>query len=59
MKKAKILDTDRLNIVELIEVIEKYHSKDTGHRLLEKLSEQNFRGFLRANPKALKINADI
>jgi hypothetical protein len=30
MKKAKILDTDRLNIVELIEVIEKYHANDGG-----------------------------
>ena len=30
MRKAKILDTDRLNTVELIEVIEKYHANDGG-----------------------------
>ena len=39
MKKAKILDSERLNIVELIEVIEKYHAKDAGHKLSEKLNE--------------------
>ena len=59
MKKAKILDSERLNIVELIEVIEKYHAKDAGHKLSEKLNEQNFRSYLRANPRALKINAEI
>ena len=59
MKKAKILDTERLNVVELIEVIEKYHAKDTGNKLPEKLNEQNFRSYLKANPKALKINVDL
>jgi len=59
MKKAKILDTDRLSIVELIEVVEKYHSNDTGNKLSEKLNEQNFRNYIKANPKALKINVDL
>jgi hypothetical protein len=59
MKKAKILDTDRLSIVELIEVVEKYQANDTGHRLSEKLSETNFRGYLKSNPKALKINVEV
>jgi hypothetical protein len=59
MKKAKILDTERLNVVELIEVIEKYHAKDTGNKLHEKLNEQNFRSYLKANPGALKINVDL
>ena len=59
MKKAKILDTDRLSIVEFLEVVEKYHANDTGHRLSEKLSENNFRAYLKAHPKALKINVEV
>jgi len=39
MRKAKILDTDRLNTVELIEVIEKYHANESGQKLHEKLTE--------------------
>jgi hypothetical protein len=59
MKKAKILDTDKLSIIELIEVVEKYHANDTGNKLGEKLAEINFRAYLKANPRALKINVDI
>jgi len=47
MKKAKILDTDKLNLVELIDVVEKYHAKDTGQKLTEKISEQNFKNYLK------------
>lgn len=43
----------------MIEVIEKYHANDTGHRLSEKLSEQNFKTYLKQNPKALKINVEV
>jgi hypothetical protein len=59
MKKAKILDTERLSIVELIEVVEKYHANDTGRKLSEKLSEHNFKAYLKANPKGLKINVEV
>lgn len=57
MKKAKILDTDKLSIIELIEVVEKYY--ENGNKLHEKLSETNFKAYVKANPKALKINVDL
>jgi hypothetical protein len=37
VKKAKLLQQDRLNIVELMHIIERYHAH--GSRLQDKLSD--------------------
>jgi hypothetical protein len=58
-KKAKILDTDRITTREFIEIIEKYHANGQGQKLEEKLSEQSFKSYVKANPSLLKINRDI
>lgn len=49
-KKAKILDTDRITTREFIEIIEKYHANGQGQKLEEKLSEQSFKTYVKANP---------
>lgn len=38
-KKAKLLEDDRINMVDFISVIEKYHSNGSNLKLTEKLSE--------------------
>lgn len=39
LKKAKILTDDRLSIVDLIEIVEKYHANGSNSKLLEKLQD--------------------
>ena len=58
-KKAKLLEDDRISMVDFISVIEKYHSNGSNLKLTEKLSEAQFKAYLKANPKLLKINAEI
>ena len=58
-KKAKLLEDDRITMVDFISVIEKYHSNGSNLKLTEKLSEAQFKTYLKANPKLIKINAEI
>jgi len=58
-KKAKLLEDDRITMVDFISVIEKYHSNGSNLKLTEKLSEAQFKAYLKANPKLLPINAEV
>lgn len=59
-KKAKILDfDDRITLPDFLDVVEKYHTHGTGGKLSEKLTDANFKAFLKANPETLKINVEV
>ena len=55
-KKAKILETDRISTADFIEIIEKYHANGSGAKLSEKLSQQCFSAYAKANEASLQIN---
>jgi hypothetical protein len=58
-KKAKILHADRISNADLIDIIEKYHCCGSGQKLCEKLSDQCFKAYAKANASSLQINKDI
>lgn len=52
-KKAKILHADRISTADFIEIIEKYHCCGSGQKLIEKLSDQCFKVYAKANAASL------
>lgn len=55
-KKTNILDGKKMQLHELLMIIEKYYSSDS--KLETKLSSENFNKYLRENPMLLKSNRD-
>jgi hypothetical protein len=55
-KKAKILDTDRINICDFIEIVEKYHANSQGTKLSDKLSDAAFKQYCKDNTAMFNIN---
>jgi hypothetical protein len=55
-KKTNILDGKKMQLHELLMIIEKYYSSE--NKLETKLSNENFNRYLRENPMLLKSNRD-
>ena len=58
-RKAKILDTNKISTQDFIAIVEKYHASGDGLKLTEKLSNDNFKAYIQANPNMLKINTEV
>ena len=58
-RKAKILDTNKISTQDFIAIVEKYHASGDGLKLTEKLSNDNFKAYIQANPSMLRINTEV
>lgn len=57
--KANLLQDDKLTLIELLSVVEKYHASCDGVRLSEKLADEHFKAHLKSNSAMLKINCEV
>jgi hypothetical protein len=58
LKKAKLLEVDRLSTIDFIDIVEKYHTSGSRQKLSEKISDEQFKIYIKANPQLLKVNVD-
>jgi hypothetical protein len=58
-KKAKILDTDRINICDFIDIVEKYHANGQGNKLSDRLSDAAFKQYCKDNAAMFNINQEV